>query len=56
VKIFHYSDVRAKEPAKARVSKVELRWLITKEMGAQNFAMRLFEIEPGGHGPLHMHP
>ena len=25
-------------------------------MGAKNFAMRLFEIEPGGHTPLHKHP
>jgi quercetin dioxygenase-like cupin family protein len=25
-------------------------------MGAQNFAMRLFEMEPGGHTPLHKHP
>ena len=36
--------------------KVKVRWLITKEMGAENFAMRLFEIEPGGYTPLHNHP
>jgi quercetin dioxygenase-like cupin family protein len=24
-------------------------------MGAENFAMRLFEMEPGGYSPLHSH-
>ena len=35
---------------------VEIRWLISKEDGAGNFAMRMFEIQPGGHTPLHTHP
>ena len=35
---------------------VEIRWLISKEDGAKNFAMRMFEIQPGGHTPLHTHP
>jgi quercetin dioxygenase-like cupin family protein len=34
---------------------VGIRWLISKEDGAQNFAMRMFELEPGGHTPLHTH-
>jgi quercetin dioxygenase-like cupin family protein len=34
----------------------EIRWLISKEDGAENFAMRMFEIKPGGHTPLHTHP
>ncbi len=25
-------------------------------MGAENFAMRLFEVEPDGYSPLHSHP
>jgi quercetin dioxygenase-like cupin family protein len=25
-------------------------------MGAKNFAMRIFELEPKGHSPLHKHP
>ncbi len=33
----------------------EIRWLITKEDGAKNFSMRMFEIKPGGHTPLHSH-
>ena len=35
---------------------VQIRWLISKEDGAPTFAMRMFELEPGGHTPLHAHP
>ena len=35
---------------------VSIRWLISKQDGAENFAMRMFEIQPGGHTPLHTHP
>jgi len=35
---------------------VEIRWLISKADGAENFAMRMFELQPGGHTPLHIHP
>lgn len=35
---------------------VNIRWLISKGDGAQNFAMRLFELKPGGFTPLHTHP
>jgi quercetin dioxygenase-like cupin family protein len=37
-------------------SDVEIRWLISREDGAENFAMRMFELQPGGHTPLHTHP
>lgn len=37
-------------------SGVEIRQLITKADGAPTFAMRMFEVEPGGHTPLHRHP
>jgi quercetin dioxygenase-like cupin family protein len=32
-----------------------VRWLIGKRTGALNYAMRLFEIAPGGLVPLHSH-
>ncbi|MEM2972032.1 MAG: cupin domain-containing protein [Candidatus Bathyarchaeia archaeon] len=51
--MFPYHSVEAKEEAGA--SKLKVRWLITKDLGAQNFAMRLFEIEPGGFSPRHTH-
>jgi quercetin dioxygenase-like cupin family protein len=54
VKVFNYQSVEAKEVGEGS-SKVKVRWLITKEIGAPNFAMRLFEVEPKGHSPLHTH-
>ena len=54
MKIFHYRDVKAKDAGEGS-SKLKVRWLITKEMGAKNFAMRLFEMKPEGHSPFHKH-
>jgi quercetin dioxygenase-like cupin family protein len=54
MKIFPYDTVKAKD-ADEGTSKVTVRWLITKELGAENFAMRLFEMESGGYSPLHAH-
>lgn len=33
-----------------------IRWLITKDDGAPRFAMRRFEIQPGGQIGMHHHP
>ncbi len=33
-----------------------IQWLISKEQGAENYAMRLFTLEPGGIIPRHQHP
>jgi quercetin dioxygenase-like cupin family protein len=55
MKVFPHKNVEAKE-ADEGASKLKVRWLITKEMGAPNFAMRLFEMEPSGHSPFHTHP
>lgn len=49
----HYSDVAAQEVE--GYSGVTVRWLIAKEDGAPTFAMRLFEVEPGGTTPYHQH-
>jgi len=54
MKIFDYRDVEAKDAGEG-ASKLSVRWLITKDVGAENFAMRLFEMKPGGHSPLHSH-
>ena len=32
------------------------RVAISARDGAKNFAMRFFEVTPGGHTPLHSHP
>ncbi|MDH5482534.1 MAG: cupin domain-containing protein [Candidatus Bathyarchaeota archaeon] len=55
MKIFPHQDIDAKN-AEEGASNLKVRWLITKEMGAPNFAMRLFEMEPKGHSPFHSHP
>lgn len=34
---------------------VAMRVLVGKADNAPNFAMRQFEVEPGGHTPLHQH-
>ncbi|MDC0935242.1 cupin domain-containing protein [Pirellulales bacterium] len=33
-----------------------VRWLLGENVGAANFAMREFEVAPGGHTPRHQHP
>jgi quercetin dioxygenase-like cupin family protein len=46
----------AKMPVEHEGAKdTEIRWLISKEDGAQNFALRMFELQPGGCTPLHTH-
>ena len=56
VKVFNYETVEAEDVADSGASNVKVRWLITKDMGAPNFAMRLFEVAAGGCSPLHTHP
>lgn len=55
MKLFQYEDVIA-EDAEAGAEKLRVRWLITKKTGADNFAMRLFEMDPDGYSPFHDHP
>lgn len=50
----HYTDVPA-EPMDDGAEGVQVRWLIDEKSGAPNFAMRHFEVAPGGHTPLHSH-
>jgi len=54
MKVIQQKDVELKE-ADEGASKLKVRWLINKETGAPTFAMRLFEMEPGGHSPHHNH-
>jgi quercetin dioxygenase-like cupin family protein len=54
MKIFPYTEVEAKD-VEGESKNLKVRWLITKEIGAKNFAMRLFEIDIGGYTPFHSH-
>jgi len=55
LKMMKTLDVGAKEIRMEGVEGVTVRWLISKDDDAPNFAMRLFEVAPGGHSPLHIH-
>jgi len=55
MKHVHYSDVDLEVPTEEGVKETTVRWLISKKDGANNFAMRLFEIQPNGNTPLHQH-
>lgn len=37
-------------------SACQVRWLLSRDDGAPNFAMRQFEVAPGGFTPRHHHP
>jgi quercetin dioxygenase-like cupin family protein len=53
IKIEHYTDTEA-EPVEG-VPGVTIRWVISKQDGAPNFAMRVFEVQPGHGSPYHQH-
>jgi len=50
--IRHYRDVPAEKPMPG----VTKRVVIGPDEGAQNFIMRIFEVEPGQTSPDHDHP
>ncbi|MHA1209556.1 MAG: cupin domain-containing protein [Candidatus Freyarchaeota archaeon] len=52
----NYRDVAEEEVTLADSSGATIRWLITEKDGAPRYAMRRFEIKPGGRIGLHSHP
>jgi len=56
MKIEKSSDISESAVEVEGAKDVTIRWLISKEDGAKNFAMRMFEVQPGGCTPLHRHP
>ncbi|HEC89045.1 MAG TPA: cupin domain-containing protein [Thermoplasmatales archaeon] len=55
MKHVHYSEVELDKANEEGAKDVKLRWLISKKDGAERFAMRLFEVQPGGYTPFHQH-
>ncbi len=49
-------EVAAKKVEMEGAEGATIRILISQTDGADKFAMRMFEIQPGGHTPLHSHP
>ena len=56
MQVKHYDEVEAKEVEMEGASRCKVRWLVSDQDGAPTFAMRQFELEPGGHTPKHFHP
>ncbi len=54
-KCVHHSKVKLETMPEPGSRGIKVRWLINKDDGAPNFAMRLFELEPEGYSPLHSH-
>jgi quercetin dioxygenase-like cupin family protein len=56
MKVNHAEVVPSAPVEMPGASGCRVRWLIGEPDGAPNFAMRQFEVQPGGHTPKHSHP
>ena len=56
MKVAHYDEITCEPVEVDGADGCTVRWLVDKTDGAPNFAMRRFEIQPGGHTPKHTHP
>ena len=56
MKVQHYETVENKPVDMEGASGCKVRWLVGESDGAPNFAMRQFEVAPGGYTPRHSHP
>lgn len=55
MKVAEYQAVEEKPVDMPGASGCTVRWLIGEPEGAPNFAMRRFEVAPGGFTPRHSH-
>ncbi len=55
MKVVNYQDVELEEVNVEGAEGTKIRWLISKKDKAPTFAMRMFEVAPGGHTPYHTH-
>jgi quercetin dioxygenase-like cupin family protein len=55
MKVFDYTEIPAQKAAEEGAKNLTVRWLITKDIGAENFAMRYFEMDVNGNSPHHQH-
>ncbi len=53
--VVNYKKRELKDVEMAKSQKVTMRWLVGRQTGAKTYAMRIFEIAPGGIVPLHTH-
>lgn len=55
MRVINPNEMAAQPVTEEGASGVSIRWLISRPEGAPNFAMRHFELAPGGYTPLHTH-
>ncbi len=55
MKVIRSDEVVPKSVEEEDAKGATVRWLISRADGAPNFAMRVFELEPGGSTPRHKH-
>ncbi len=55
MKLAHYTDIPLEEVNVDGAKNTKIRWLISQKDNAPHFAMRMFEVEPGGFTPYHTH-
>jgi quercetin dioxygenase-like cupin family protein len=56
MKVNHFEEVAQAPVTMEGSSGCQVRWLVDENQGAPNFAMRQFEVAPGGYTPRHSHP
>ena len=56
MKVNHYEQVPQQAVEMEGSQGCQVRWLVGEVDGAPNFAMRQFEVAPGGFTPRHSHP
>jgi quercetin dioxygenase-like cupin family protein len=55
MKIADYKEINCRKVEEQGAEGVAIRWVISKEDGAKNFYMRVFDVQPGGFTPHHRH-
>jgi len=53
--IKHLDEITREIPKMEGIMEVTLQWLFNRRDGTRNFAMRVFELKPGGVIPVHEH-
>jgi quercetin dioxygenase-like cupin family protein len=56
MKVTHFEDVEQKDVEMPGAEGCKVRWLVGELDGAENFAMRQFEVGVNGYTPRHSHP
>lgn len=56
MKVAKADDVATQQVVMEGAKDCTVQWLVGQDDGAPNFAMRRFEVAPGGHTPKHSHP